>query len=78
MIYKSSDGTRVRTRRMGDAAGTVEFETYRFTPLKKTLSVTYLDGQEAEDYIRTLSVLDGIRFGQEYGARPATIARKTA
>lgn len=75
MIYKLTDGTRVRTRHMGDDAGTVEFARYRFTPVKETLSVTYLDGEEAKDYLRSLSVLDSIRFVQEYGSGPEVLAR---
>ncbi|MEU3986135.1 hypothetical protein AB0F77_39770 [Streptomyces sp. NPDC026672] len=77
MIYKLSDGTRVRTRHMGDDSGTVEFERYRYTPEKETLSVTYLEGREAADYLLTLSALDNIRFVQQYGRGPSEILAQT-
>ena len=70
MIYKLSDGTRVRAIRMNDDAGTVEFEHYRFTPKKETLSFTYLDGEDAKAYIRNLSARDSIRFAREFGGQP--------
>ncbi|MEV5319107.1 hypothetical protein AB0K92_15875 [Streptomyces sp. NPDC052687] len=69
MIYKLPDGTRVRTTRDGDV---VEFETYRFTPEKETLSVERLAGDEAEKRIAELYVLDAIRFAEQYGGRPPT------
>ncbi|MFE0326275.1 hypothetical protein ACFW08_05600 [Streptomyces sp. NPDC058960] len=74
MIYKLTDGTRVRTTRDGDV---VEFETYRFTPEKETLSVERLSGEEAKTRIATLVVADAIRFAQQYGARAAVNASQT-
>jgi hypothetical protein len=75
MIYKMHDGTRVRTTHFHDDAGTIEFEHYRYTPEKETLSVTYLDGEEAQKYTDTLFVRDAIRFVEEYGCGPEKIAR---
>jgi hypothetical protein len=74
MIYKLMDGTRVRVRHADD--GTTEFETYRFTPEKETLSVVYLHGEEARKRIRDLVILDAIRFGKEFGADPSRIRRQ--
>ncbi len=74
MIYKLSDGTRVRTRHFGDDAGTVEFERYRYLPVKEEISVTYLDGEEASEHISTLRMLDAIRFGEQYGGGLGVLA----
>ncbi|KUF18821.1 hypothetical protein [Streptomyces silvensis] len=73
MIYNLSDGTRVRTRHIGDDAETVEFERYRLTPERKTLSLTYLNGPEAGLYIRCLTALDALRYVAEYGTDPSRI-----
>jgi hypothetical protein len=67
VIYKPGDGTRVRVTSEGDA---LRFETYRYTPLKETLSVEVLSGEEAKDRLAVLKVADGIRFAREYGGRP--------
>ncbi|MGW1268146.1 hypothetical protein [Streptomyces sp. NPDC002491] len=71
MIYKLLDGTRVRARHMGDDAGTVEFETCQ---RGETLSVLYLDGEEALNYLAHLTALDAIRFATVYGASAQTLA----
>ncbi|MEU1037638.1 hypothetical protein [Streptomyces sp. NPDC005907] len=72
MIYKLMDGTRVRVVPLrGEAEGTYEFETYRFTPapeaLRVTDSVEYLSGADAEERIAALRIADAIRFGRVFG-----------
>jgi hypothetical protein len=67
MIYKLSDGTRVRTTRDGNR---VHFETYRFTPEKEVIGTEWLIGDEAYKRIHALTVGDGIRFVAQFGAHP--------
>ncbi|MEV4037672.1 hypothetical protein [Streptomyces umbrinus] len=72
MIYKLSDGTRVRTTRDGDA---VEFEYFRYNPRKEVLRVESLKGEEAEKRLAEVVVGDAIRFGEQYAAGPDAIRR---
>jgi hypothetical protein len=64
MIYKLSDGTRVRTTRDG---ARVHFETYRFTPEKEVTGTEWLIGDEAERRLSELTILGGFRFAREFG-----------
>jgi len=67
MIYKLSDGTRVRTTRDGDA---IEFEYFRYNPRKEVTGKERLEGAEAEKRLAEVVVGDAIRFGEQYGAGP--------
>ncbi|MGW1547461.1 hypothetical protein [Streptomyces sp. NPDC002346] len=70
MIYKLSDGIRVRVTREGDVT---QFETYRFTPEKEVVSIETLTGDEAENLIRWLTVQDAIRFVRVFGSGPSAV-----
>lgn len=67
MIYKLSDGTRVRTTRDGEV---VEFEYFRYNPRKEVFSMERLSGEAAENRLAEIIVGDAIRFGEVYGAGP--------
>jgi hypothetical protein len=68
VIYKLSDGTRVRVKST-ENDGEYEFETYVFEPAKRTINVTRRAGTDAQEAISSLYVADAIRFGQQYGMR---------
>jgi hypothetical protein len=67
MIYKLSDGTRVRVTHDDEVT---QFETYQFTPEKRVISVERLTGDEAERRLSELTILDGFRFAREFGGGP--------
>jgi len=71
MIYKLSDGTRVRVTPDGDVT---QFETYQFTPEKRVIGVERLTGGEAERRLSELTILDGFRFAREFGGGSERLA----
>lgn len=62
MVYKLANGYRVRTTHTADGT---DFETKNASG--ETISTVHLKGEEAANMRASLMVMDGIRFGQQYG-----------
>jgi len=74
MIYRLSDGTRVRVTRNDtpapDAQDTLTFEEFKYDGPDHTKNVrrTYeLSDKAAADEMNRLAVADGVRFAREFG-----------
>ena len=77
MIYKLTDGTRVRVTVEGEALASegepqsLRFETYHFDSLgvKQVDDVEVLSGPEATARVTRLTLADGLRFVEDFGMK---------